>query len=67
MQLELSNGKRMLLDYANVKPADADSTDKRWNLTEEFGGISNFDVVLFTHSHKDHIKGAAEFFRMRNS
>jgi hypothetical protein len=54
----------MLIDFANVK---SDNTDKRWNLTEEFEDIKYFDVVMFTHAHEDHVKGASDFFNMQYS
>jgi len=67
MQLELRNQKRLLVDFANVKSDTADTSDKRCNLVDEFEGITKFDVVMFTHAHEDHIKGAADFFRMNYS
>lgn len=57
--LELENGKRMLMDYANMHSGDPRYTD----LTASFEGIDSFDVVMFTHPHDDHVKGAADFFR----
>jgi ribonuclease BN (tRNA processing enzyme) len=65
MLLTLENKKKMLFDFANVRSDD--SKDKRWNLTNEFDGVSGFDVVLFTHAHEDHIQGASEFFHMEYS
>lgn len=56
--LELNNGKRMLMDYANMHSDDSRYTD----LTESLKNIDKFDVVMFTHSHDDHVKGAADFF-----
>ena len=63
--LKLSNEKKMLFDFADVKSNDP--KDKRWNLKNEFDDVNNFDVVMFTHAHEDHIKGAADFFRMEYS
>lgn len=57
--LELENGKRMLMDYANMHSGDSRYTDLAISLTD----IDAFDVVMFTHSHDDHVKGAADFFR----
>lgn len=57
--LELKNGKRMLMDYANMH-----SSDPRYNdLTTSLKNIDSFDVVMFTHPHDDHVKGASDFFR----
>jgi hypothetical protein len=56
--LELDNGKRMLMDYANMHTEDARYSD----LAAEFAGINNFEVVMFSHAHEDHVKGAADFF-----
>ncbi|MBD5401303.1 hypothetical protein HDR58_00680 [bacterium] len=56
--LELSNGKRMLMDYANMYNSDNRYTD----LANEFDGIKSFEVVMFTHPHEDHVKGASDFF-----
>lgn len=56
--LELGNGKRMLMDYANMHGSDPRYTD----LTSSFDDIEAFDVVMFSHPHEDHVKGAADFF-----
>ena len=56
--LELDNGKRMLMDYANMHSNESKYTD----LTESLKDIDTFDVVMFTHPHDDHVKGAADFF-----
>jgi len=56
--LEMGNGKRMLMDFADMHTGDARYT----NLTDSFAGIKSFDVVMFSHAHEDHVKGAADFF-----
>ena len=56
--LELSNGRRMLMDYANMYSNDNRYTD----LTNTFHNIKAFEVVMFTHPHEDHVKGASDFF-----
>lgn len=56
--LKLDNGKRMLMDYANMHNNDSRYTD----LAESLKDIDTFDVVMFTHPHDDHVKGAADFF-----
>lgn len=55
--LELDNGKRMLMDYANMHSSDSRYTD----LTESLKESNTFDVVMFIHPHDDHVKGAADF------
>jgi beta-lactamase superfamily II metal-dependent hydrolase len=66
MQLELNNKKRILFDFAS-KHDSKDASDKRCKVVDEFDGVKKFDVVLFTHAHEDHVKGAAEFFNMEYS
>ena len=65
MLLELGNKKKMLFDFADVKSSELE--DKRWDIVNEFDDIESFDVVVFTHAHEDHIKGAADFFCMEYS
>lgn len=56
--LELGNGRKMLMDYANMHGSDPRYTD----LADSLGDIKEFDIVMFTHPHDDHVKGAADFF-----
>jgi hypothetical protein len=65
MLLELSDGKKMLFDFADVKTDE--HGDKRWDIADEFDDYDNFNVVMFTHAHEDHITGSAEFFNMEYS
>jgi len=58
--LELSNSKKILFDFADTHTDDL--SDKRINLTRELKGKKSFDVVVFSHAHEDHVKGAKEFF-----
>lgn len=58
--LELSNGKKLLFDYANMNSGKAD--DKRYKIANEFKRHKEFDVVMFSHSHEDHVQGAGAFF-----
>ena len=48
----------MLMDYANMHGSDPRYTD----LADSLRDIDTFDVVMFTHPHDDHVKGAADFF-----
>ena len=58
--LELGNKKTMLFDYANTYTGD--EGDFRIDLAKELKPHEEFDVVLFTHAHEDHVQGAKEFF-----
>lgn len=61
--LELSNGKRMLMDYADMHNKD----DRYANLPRLFADIDTFDVVMFSHPHDDHVKGAADYFFFKHA
>lgn len=61
--LELSNNKRMLMDYANMHSADYRYSD----LSTSFENIESFDVVMFSHAHEDHVKGASDFFYFKHA
>lgn len=61
--LELGNGKRMLMDYANMHGNDSRYID----LVDSFEDIESFDVVMFTHPHDDHVKGASDFFYLEHA
>lgn len=58
--LEISNGDKILFDYADVKTEASD--DKRINLSKELSSISKYKVVMFTHAHDDHTHGAEDYF-----
>lgn len=65
--IELANGKRILIDYADMRdPTDAD--DKRIDLPNELnkllGDDDYLDVVVFTHIDMDHVKGSKDFFNL---
>jgi hypothetical protein len=69
--IELRDGRRMLVDYANKRSADA--ADKRCDLPAllkedlKAAGRSSYVVGAFTHLDEDHCKGASDFFYFRNS
>jgi len=69
--IELKNGRRMLVDYANTKSSDAG--DKRCDLPTllkadlKAGGRSGYSVVAFTHLDDDHCCGASEFFHLEHA
>lgn len=58
--LELSNGEKILFDYAAMN--DGSMTDIRIDLKKELSEIREFQVVMFSHAHDDHTRGASEFF-----
>ncbi len=58
--LELSNGKKMLMDFADTHTDD--TGDKRYDLTTALASNKSFDVVMFSHAHDDHVQGAKDFF-----
>ena len=58
--LELENGGKLLFDYAAVN--DGSPSDPHYDIKEELSAIKEFDVVMFSHPHEDHTKGASEFF-----
>ena len=57
---ELSNGCKLLFDYAAMN--DGSTSDDRIDLKEQLSEIKEFQVVMFSHAHDDHAKGASEFF-----
>ncbi len=66
-RIDLDNGKKLLVDYANTRDAE-DAWDLRADLPTELrqdlrrNDRDYFDVVAFTHLDQDHIQGASEFF-----
>ena len=58
--LELSNGRKILFDYADMY--DGTDSDNRYDINRDLSSIGEFDVVMFTHAHEDHTKKASEFF-----
>ena len=58
--LELENGGKLLFDYAAMY--DGSTTDDRYDIKKELSLHKEFDVVMFSHAHEDHTKGAGEFF-----
>ena len=66
-RLDLADGQKMLVDYADVRNAD-DSSDRRIDLPKELKNDLRaarrdyFNVVLFTHLDDDHCHGVGDFF-----
>lgn len=71
-RIDLANGKMLLFDYANVRDKN-DKYDLRIDLEktlrDDLIGAKKdyFDVVAFTHSHDDHVKGFSEFFYLEHA
>lgn len=71
-RIDLSNGTKILIDYANVHCAD-DGSDRRINLSKELrrdlaeAEQKFYDVVAFTHLDTDHICGSSEFFYLSHA
>ena len=66
-RLDLADGQKMLVDYADVRNAD-DSSDRRVDLPKELKNDLRaarrdyYNVVLFTHLDDDHCHGVGDFF-----
>jgi hypothetical protein len=67
-RIDLDNGKKLLFDYAQTRPAD-DENDPRIDLAKELwedlksAKRDYFDVVAFTHADDDHIR----FIRLKRT
>lgn len=71
-RIDLANGKMLLFDYANVRDKN-DKYDLRIDLEKKLKDDlvdlkkDYFDVVAFTHSHDDHVKGFSDFFHLEHA
>jgi len=63
--LELKDGAKILFDYADMRTEATD--DLRYDIKEELSSIKEFEVVMFSHAHEDHVKGASEFFYLKHA
>lgn len=67
VRLDLVDGRKVLIDYANMRCAD-DEDDLRCDLPSELrrdlakANRDYFDAVCITHLDEDHCKGFGEFF-----
>ena len=70
--VDLPSGKKMLVDYANVRDP-LDRYDLRIDLVNELtddlrdARRDHYDIVAFTHIHDDHICGASQFFWLEHA
>jgi hypothetical protein len=72
LRLDLVDGRKVLVDYANMRCAD-DENDRRCDLSAELrrdlakANRNYFDAVCITHLDEDHCKGFGEFFWLRHA
>jgi hypothetical protein len=72
LRLDLVDGRKVLVDYANMRCAD-DDDDRRCDLPAELrrdlakANRNYFDAVCITHLDEDHCKGFGEFFWLRHA
>lgn len=72
LRLDLADGRKVLVDYANMRCAD-DSNDLRCDLPKELRrdlsktGRNYFDAVCITHLDEDHCKGFGDFFWLNHA
>ncbi len=71
-KIDLSNGRKLLFDFANCRDSDADD-DLRIDLANaliddlKVAEKNSFDIVAFTHGDDDHIHGFSEFFYLEHA
>lgn len=58
--LKLDSGKYLLFDFADMYEGAED--DDRYDIKNDLSEIEEFQVVMFSHAHEDHTKGASDFF-----
>jgi hypothetical protein len=72
LRIDLANGGKVLIDYANMRCADDDS-DPRCDLPKELrrdlskARRNHYDAVCITHLDDDHCKGFGDFFWLRHA
>jgi hypothetical protein len=72
LRIDLVNGAKILVDYANMRCAD-DDNDLRCDLPDELlrdlakAGRKDYDAVCITHLDDDHCKGFGDFFWLRHA
>lgn len=66
--IELSNGKKVLFDYADTHDSE-DDEDCRCDLEKEIRDRvkEKIDIVAFTHLDNDHIKGSSKIFWLEHA
>ncbi|MCY1703698.1 hypothetical protein [Deinococcus sp. SL84] len=68
-RIDLDNGKKILIDYANMHRDGDKYVDLPTVLRDDLRAAKrdNFDVVVFSHMDSDHVSGAEEFFYFEHS
>jgi hypothetical protein len=72
LRIDLANGGKVLIDYANMRCAD-DGGDLRCDLSKELrrdlskARRDDYDAVCITHLDDDHCKGFGDFFWLRHA
>lgn len=71
-RIDLDDGRRLLIDYANVRAPDsryALECDLPAELRRDLASANkdHFDVVAFTHLDRDHVHRASEFFEFEHA
>ena len=68
-RIDLDNGKKLLIDYANTHCDGDKYVDLPTLLREDLRAArrNNFDVVVFSHMDRDHVDRAEEFFYFNHS
>jgi len=72
LRLDLADGRKILVDYANMRCAD-DLNDLRCDLPRELwrdlvkARRNYFDAVCITHLDDDHCRGFGDFFWLRHA
>lgn len=62
--LELDNEEKILFDFANMRTSD---DDERYDIVSDLSEIETFKIVMFSHAHEDHVKGAKDFFYLKHA
>lgn len=71
-RIDLADGKKILIDYADMRN-DIDDTDRRIDLPTELkndlrkANRNDYDVVCFTHLDDDHCCGTGDFFWLEHA
>jgi hypothetical protein len=71
--VELSNGRRMLIDFADTKDRNPNNKDRKCDLTKLLredlngSGFDTYHIVAFTHLDDDHCRKAPEYFWLEHA
>lgn len=71
--VELNDGRRMLIDFADTKDRNAKNKDKKCDLPKllredlEGSDFDSYHIVAFTHLDDDHCRKAPEYFWLEHA